>query len=243
MSEKIGLYWFHCDLRVQDNDLLFKASREVDRLICFYCFPSVDQYLCQYSQERELGEQRQAFLSQSVASLSQTLGSLGQKLIVRHGEAFDILSDFIKQYRVTHFYCDSFSGSNEQSTVESLSRLYPQLICTQLPVNNLFSEALLPFPLQDLPNTFTQFRKKVEHLPIGLTPKISELPPIVSGYMDSNDFESIPCKQFLGGEQEGMAHCEHYFSGHLAKHYKQTRNGLDGIEFSTKFHHGWLWDA
>ncbi|CAM3779846.1 DASH family cryptochrome [Vibrio aquimaris] len=235
MSEKIGLYWFHCDLRVQDNDLLFKASREVDRLICFYCFPSVDQYLCQYSQERQLGEQRQAFLSQSVASLSQTLGSLGQKLIVQHGEAFDILSDFIKQYRVTHFYCDLFSGSNEQSTVESLSRLYSRLICTQLPVNNLFSEALLPFPLEELPNTFTQFRKKVEHLPIGLTPKLSDLPPIVAGYMDSNAFESIPCEQFPGGEQEGLTHCEYYFSGHLAKQYKQTRNGLDGVEFSTKF--------
>ena len=172
---------------------------------------------------------------QSVLSLSKTLGDLGQKLVVQHGEWFDILSAFVKKYKVTHFYCDLFSGANEQSTVESLSRLYPKLICTQLPVNNLFSEGLLPFPLEELPNTFTQFRKKVEHIPIGLTRKLSDLPPTVSGCVDSNEFETIPYGQFSGGEKEGLARCEYYFSGVMAKQYKQTRNRLDGIEFSTKF--------
>ncbi|MBU2896713.1 DASH family cryptochrome [Vibrio hepatarius] len=235
MREKIGLYWFSCDLRVQDNALLWQAAQDVDRLICVYCFPCVDKYLCQYSQEQELGEQRQAFLFQSVLSLSQTLGNLGQRLITRRGKSRDILSTYIEEYKVTHLYCDLFSGANEQRVVESLSRLYPKLICTQLPVNTLFSEGLLPFPLEELPNTFTQFRKKVEHLSIGLTPELSDLPPTVSGYIDSDEVNCLPCDQFSGGTQEGLSHCHHYFSGTLASHYKQTRNGLDGTEFSTRF--------
>jgi deoxyribodipyrimidine photo-lyase len=38
-----------------------------------------------------------------------------------------------------------------------------------------------------------------------------------------------------GGESAALAHLEHYFSTDAAQRYKQTRNGLAGLDYSTKF--------
>ncbi len=40
---------------------------------------------------------------------------------------------------------------------------------------------------------------------------------------------------FAGGERAALAHLARYFGSDLPKHYKATRNGLSGIDFSSKF--------
>jgi deoxyribodipyrimidine photo-lyase len=40
---------------------------------------------------------------------------------------------------------------------------------------------------------------------------------------------------FVGGEAEGNLHVERYFNSQHPSTYKQTRNGLDGMDYSTKF--------
>jgi deoxyribodipyrimidine photo-lyase len=40
---------------------------------------------------------------------------------------------------------------------------------------------------------------------------------------------------FVGGEAEGNLHVEGYFNSQHPSTYKQTRNGLDGMDYSTKF--------
>jgi deoxyribodipyrimidine photo-lyase len=40
---------------------------------------------------------------------------------------------------------------------------------------------------------------------------------------------------FEGGENAGRQHLNNYFSQNLASSYKLTRNGLDGMNYSTKF--------
>ncbi|WP_099607943.1 DASH family cryptochrome [Vibrio coralliilyticus] len=235
MKQKVGLYWFTCDLRIQDNPLLWQASCEVDSLLCVYCLPQMDRYLVRYSQEQSVGSERLAFLQQSVACLSQSLENMGQKLLVFDDRPLDVLNRFIQDYGVTHFYCDLFSGVNEQSVVDRLSQLHSDLTCIQEPVNTLFSQRLLPFTLGELPSTFTQFRKQVEHLPIGVDSSLSALPEPPAQVISTLNMEEVSCQLFAGGETLGLAHCSGYFATSLASHYKQTRNELDGFDFSTKF--------
>src|SRR5690606_23430775 len=40
---------------------------------------------------------------------------------------------------------------------------------------------------------------------------------------------------FAGGERAALAHLARYFAGDAAQRYKTTRNGLAGIDFSSKF--------
>ncbi|NRB66013.1 MAG: DASH family cryptochrome [Vibrio sp.] len=235
MKQKVGLYWFTCDLRIQDNPLLWRASREVDSLLCIYCLPQMDSYLVRYSQEQSLGSDRLAFLQQSVACLSQSLENMGQQLIVCDDRPVDVLHRFIRDYDVTHLYCDLFSSVNEQSVVDRLSQLHSDLTCIQESVNTLFSQRLLSFTLGELPSTFTKFRKQVEHLPIGVESSLSLLPEQPAQVISTLNIEEAPCQLFAGGETQGLAHCLGYFATSLASHYKQTRNELDGFDFSTKF--------
>src|SRR5690606_29661257 len=40
---------------------------------------------------------------------------------------------------------------------------------------------------------------------------------------------------FAGGEGAALAHLARYFASERPRHYKATRNGLSGIDFSSKF--------
>ncbi|MBT6106646.1 MAG: deoxyribodipyrimidine photolyase, partial [Porticoccaceae bacterium] len=37
---KVGLFWFHNDLRIADHPALVQAASQVDRLLCIYCLPN-----------------------------------------------------------------------------------------------------------------------------------------------------------------------------------------------------------
>ncbi len=107
----------------------------------------------------------------------------------------------------------------------------------------------LPFNLQELPEVFTVFRKKVEKYNIPEKPlAVPEHPlsnaliidstslPALSdlGYSNST-IDSRSAHPFKGGEDAGWERLDHYFwqTEALAK-YKQTRNGLIGLDFSSK---------
>ncbi len=108
----------------------------------------------------------------------------------------------------------------------------------------------LPFPVQQLPDMFTNFRKGVEK-----TAKIREMfptptrIPFPDSFVNNTDVPSIdelglrmPKKEsrsvlnFKGGEARALSRLDHYFwqSKALAE-YKSTRNGLLGADFSSKF--------
>ncbi|MFW7524720.1 DASH family cryptochrome [Vibrio ostreicida] len=237
MRQSIGLYWYTCDLRVQDNNLLNQAATEVDALLCCYCLPQWNAFIRHFSQQRAFALQKQAFLMESLNALSESLATFNQALIICSGQAEEVLSRFIARYGITHLYCDRFAGINEQRVVERIAERYPQLTVVQQSVRTLFNDQRIPFELNDLPQSFTQFRKKVDQLPVGVDFGIEVLPkPIDADLQDEPLVEDIPaCIWFEGGEAAGIRHCQRYFSSSLASQYKQTRNGLDGRDSSTKF--------
>lgn len=233
-----GLYWFTNDLRVSDNDLLHQASEEVDVLICLYCLPTLTPFLCDFSLQHQLGAPKQRFVAQSAHDLNATLQRLGQQLWVFESEPTSILEQVIRQHNVTHFYCSHTAGSDEQHLVANIEVKFPNLNVAQRSVGSLFQLAELPFDLKDLPDTFTQFRKKVESLPLAKSKTATSLPrklELTLSSLSIASLDSLHDDDFLGGESAGQRHCEHYFSTHLASEYKQTRNGLEGMDYSTKF--------
>ncbi|UPQ89528.1 DASH family cryptochrome [Vibrio sinaloensis] len=237
MQKKVGLYWFSHDLRLNDNDLLANAAQQVDALVCVYCMPELTPYLANFSQQSHLGEQRVRFIQSSINDLSKQLAKFDQKLILCDQEPFAALQSLIQSLHVTHLYCDRFSGTNEARCVEALQQQFPQLCVVQANVSTLFSESQLPFALDDLPPTFTRFRKQVEALPIHHHANLTALPPMAESDLDYFQHTSLEEDEalFVGGSTAGHQHCAWYFSTHLASEYKLTRNGLDGKEYSTKF--------
>lgn len=238
LDKNIGLYWFTNDLRVADNPALHQAAESVDQLICLYCYPKVDRFLQHFSQQTSLGDARKQFLDESLQDLGQSLNQLGQRLVVVDLHPTLAIRQLVEGCGVTHLFCSQPAGYNEALVIEELKKSHPDLIIKAVNNHALFDQEALPFNLDELPSTFTRFRKKVEGIEIPTESQlIHSLPPIVEGipFVTNEILISIEPSLFSGGEHAGYEHCQHYFSQRLASTYKQTRNGLMGMEYSTKF--------
>lgn len=238
MNKTIGLYWFTNDLRLDDNPNLTKAVEEVDFLICLYCYPKVSPFLAHYAQTSEFGQPKRQFLDESLHCLNLSLNALEQRLLVVDLHPYQALKHALKNLGVTRLYVDAMPGCDEQNVIEEIKAEERHVKVVQHEVRSLFRLADLPFSLNALPDTFTQFRKQVEKLSISQpTDRVSTLPPLPKGLSLptlslTRDLKPMP---FAGGEHAGLEHCRRYFDSPLASEYKQTRNGLDGMDYSTKF--------
>lgn len=108
----------------------------------------------------------------------------------------------------------------------------------------------LPFPVTHTPDTFTQFRNQVERviqvraplptpdhipwkdtgLPAGALPDLSDLGWSVE------EVDRLPTSAFRGGESPGLDRLQEYlWTTHAIATYKETRNGSQHFNDSSKF--------
>jgi deoxyribodipyrimidine photo-lyase len=116
--------------------------------------------------------------------------------------------------------------------------------------------ALPPRLLAELPPVYSRFRQllaKAGTRPVAPLPSPARLPPLPQAVHDCATVNlaqqlhslgspapdpraSLPYldRAFAGGERAALAHLVRYFASDLPPHYKVTRNGLTGIDFSSK---------
>jgi len=228
------LLWFTNNLRFDDNVVFSQASNS-ELLTCLYINPPRDRYINRFG-FKGIGNHRQQFLDQALASLDRKLGTMNQGLEVFQSDYVDALSQVILRDQTEHLITSRHAGSYEKNALKKIATRFPHLEITVTETHTLFKERRLPFALSKLPDSFTQFRKKVELLEIEapiVEPKT--LPPRVVN--NSSKLYSACSNEspFQGSEQSALEHLEGYFSTDLPASYKETRNGLDEWECSTKF--------
>jgi deoxyribodipyrimidine photo-lyase len=113
----------------------------------------------------------------------------------------------------------------------------------------LFHPKDIPFEVENLPNVFTQFRNKCEKT-IKVRPEFvsksmsasnlienkTEIPTLKNLGFDEFETDSRSAFPFSGGENQAKKRLENYFfeTENLSV-YKETRNGLIGSDYSSKF--------
>ncbi|MDO7574586.1 MAG: DASH family cryptochrome [Oceanospirillaceae bacterium] len=237
MNQQIGLFLFSNDLRLDDNPALALAASEVDQLICLYCLDP-KQPPSSLRAPSNLSAHRHQFLFASLNDLHMSLKQLDQGLMVANEPALDIIPQLITQHNIGHIYASENAGYYEKQLWQRLTKRYPFIKFKRLASHTLFTQSDLPFELTELPTSFSKFRKLVEPLSIqSPLPQLKSMPPspiaLIPPMPKSMAVSQTPL--FEGGEQQGRLHLEGYFDSRLASHYKQTRNGLDGMDYSTKF--------
>ena len=237
MNQQIGLFLFSNDLRLDDNPALALAASEVDQLICLYCLDP-KQPPSSLRAPSNLSAHRQQFLFTSINDLHNSLKQLDQGLMVTTESAVDIIPQLITQHNIGHIYASENVGYYEKQLWQRLAKRYPFIEFKRLASHTLFTQSDLPFELTELPTSFSKFRKLVEPLSIqSPLPQLKSMPPspvtAIPPLPKSMAVTQAPL--FEGGEQQGRLHLQGYFDSRLASHYKQTRNGLDGMDYSTKF--------
>jgi len=237
MNQQIGLFLFSNDLRLDDNPALALAASEVDQLICLYCLDP-KQPPSSLRAPSNLSAHRHQFLFASLNDLHNSLKQRDQGLMVANEPALDIIPQLITQHNIGHIYASENAGYYEKQLWQRLTKRYPFIKFKRLASHTLFTQSDLPFELTELPTSFSKFRKLVEPLSIqSPLPQLKSMPPspiaLIPPMPKSMAVSQTPL--FEGGEQQGRLHLEGYFDSRLASHYKQTRNGLDGMDYSTKF--------
>ena len=91
--ESIHVVWFKRDLRVHDHALLAEATRRGSVLPLYICEPSV-------MHADDFSPHHWTFIRESLCELRASLAALGQPLVVRIGEAVDVLERLHQIYTV-----------------------------------------------------------------------------------------------------------------------------------------------
>ncbi|OZY84720.1 hypothetical protein CBP51_16245 [Cellvibrio mixtus] len=246
---RTAIYWFRYDLRLQDNPGWSHLVANNDRVIGVYVLPERWLHPWRY-QQKSLGIYRQYFLVESLQQLRQQLRAQGSDLIVVVGDPARVLAELIEQWDIGAIATGEHPGSDEQQDVKRVRELIDiPLRCDEN--FTLFDRIELPFALADLPLAFSTFRKQVEArpctMPLPPAPALRQPLHIVDSPCELDQRVGImqaqqlvqPMDQrrlpFQGGSAAGLAQL-HYFLGEqqLLGNYKNTRNGLDGWDFSSK---------
>ncbi|XP_025907701.1 cryptochrome DASH-like [Nothoprocta perdicaria] len=242
------------DLRLHDNEVLHWAQGNADHVVPLYCFDPRHRLGTHCYGFPKTGPQRLRFLLQSVRDLRDTLRARGSTLVVRKGKPEDVVNDLITQLGSV-----SVVVFHEEATKEELDVEKGLLqVCGQHGVkiqtfwgSTLYHRDDLPFkPITRLPDVYTQFRKVVEteakvRPTLHMATQLKPLPPGVEEGciptmedLGQKDFVTDPRTAFpcSGGETQALMRLQYYFwDTNLVASYKETRNGLIGTDYSTKF--------
>ena len=225
MSGKTILVWFRNDLRINDNEVLTEAVNKADVIVPVYCFDPFYYRTTSFG-TLKTGSFRARFINESVAGLRESLQQLGGNLIVRVGNPAVIIPELAQQYQVSEVYHHrevAFEETHISSKVEAaLWKL--KLNLKHFIGHTLHNKEDLPFPIKDIPDAFTTFRKKVERdsqvrrcaiSPEKITtPEITdagEIPTLAElGLTEPFDDERAVMR-FTGGETEALKKLHEFF--------------------------------
>ena len=246
---KRSIVWFTTDLRLNDNETLVQAIQQTDEVIPVYC---IDEQHFQTSEFgfNKTGVFRAQFLLESLIDLDMRLRELGSGLIVVKGNPKIEIFKLAEKYNTQKVFAKKQVGYEElvvQSKVEiELKKINVTL--ETLDTTSLYHPDDLPFTINSIPEVFTDFRKRVEknaklRKPISApafitSPAIEKLnlPSLSELGLENYGFDCRAAYPFEGGETVGIKRvCNYLFETHAIANYKETRNGMIGENYSSKF--------
>ncbi|MGY4385336.1 deoxyribodipyrimidine photo-lyase [Pedobacter sp. UYP24] len=221
MKFKKILVWFRNDLRLHDNEMLVEAIAKSDSILPVYFFDP--RYFTQTKfLTAKTGVNRAKFLLESVSALRDAFVKLGGNLLIVEGRPEDHILKIAEQYEISEVYHHREVGV-EETQISALveDTLWKQKINLKHFIGHtLYNKEDLPFPIKDIPDVFSQFKKKTER---DASVKECFKSPAEISFVASNEWGSLPDLKGLefdldssavsnitaiGGEDAGISHLE-----------------------------------
>lgn len=244
------LLWFKQDLRLDDHPAL-QAGLSAQQLLPTYVLDPALFESNEFGMAR-LGVHRARFLLESLAALDSELRQRGSALLVLSGLPEQVIPELVDQLKLQQVLTLEEIAPQERAQIGRVARALVDVPLHQLPGNNLLQRDELPCALEQLPAVFSQFRAQVEerlqvfqprHAPAHLPPLPEDaqalLQPIPSlSQLGLGEPMQVAASAFpfSGGEPAALARVRDYlWKSQGVRQYKDTRNGLIGTEYSSKF--------
>ncbi|MDY7008763.1 MAG: DASH family cryptochrome [Cyanobacteriota bacterium] len=250
MNQDRIILWYRNDLRIHDHEPLDKAIKTKAQIIPIYCFDPRQFGKTNFGFPKT-GAFRAKFLIESIADLRNTLQKLGSNLIIRQQKPEIAIPQLAQELKVKSVF---FHREVTAEEIQVETALYRALKQIGVKFQSFWGHTLyhphdLPFEIKQLPEVFTSFRKDVEKKssinPTFSTPKklpflpevdLGELPTLSKLNLELPPQDSRAVLTFRGGETAGKQRLKNYFwQEDCLKVYKETRNGMLGANYSSKF--------
>ena len=239
-----AILWFRSDLRLADNMALTAALAEHDEVMPVLVLDPEQHGPSPFDGERS-GPFRRRFIHEGILDLAAALRSKGSALSVRVGDPASTLRQLATVWKADVVHAQRLYGWEEQQQERAVAA---ELDLRLHAPNTLLLPGDLPFTMEHLPHVFTAFRNKVEKFsPVReVLPEPVTVPspsfwgehllapgelPFVARSADPRGALTI-----TGGRASGLERLKHYlWDTQALSTYKQTRNGLLGAGYSSKF--------
>lgn len=245
MMTKQAILWFRNDLRLHDHEALVTALQKADQVLPVYCLDPRQFGTTPFGFPKT-GGFRANFLFESLQSLRKRLQDKGSDLLVIHGKPEEQLPQLAEEHNCSWIFAHEEVAEEEIKVEQALEQaLFQGGITLELSSGaTLYHPEDLPMPIKALPDVFTKFRKQVEKESILRevfdTPR--SIPTIELAHWGAipkpEPVDSDPRRALMmtGGEIAGINRLQEYFwERNCLKSYKETRNGLLGEDYSSKF--------
>ncbi len=245
--------WFKTDLRLHDNETLFKAIAQGDSIVPVYCFDESHFTNSEFGFQKT-GSFRAQFLLESLVDLDNNLRKLGSGLLILNGAPEVEIPKIVSRFKASKVVAKREVAFEERQTESNVQEALFKLKCEfqTFSTSTLYHAEDLPFTIKDIPDVFTNFRKKTEkeavirpsfESPSTIKSPIIEplkLPTLLDLGLLFQKIDSRAALDFKGGESKAIERLNHYFfESKCISNYKETRNGLVGADYSSKFS-AWL---
>ncbi len=251
------IVWFRQDLRLHDNEALQHAIKSGEEVYPVFVFDERTFGAKTSYGFSKTGKFRTQFIIESVQDLRASLRKLGSDLIVRVGKPEEEIFKIAQDLKSSWVFCNRERTQEEVDVQDALEKnlwsVGQEIIYSRGKM--LYYTQDLPFPVTHCPDTFSTFRKEVERIvPVRdplpgprehFNPRTKEIPAGEVPNIEDFGLEAFGVDeraQFVwkGGETEGLKRLKYYlWETDHAKEYFETRNGMLGSDYSTKFS-AWL---
>lgn len=250
---KTAIVWFKTDLRVTDNETLCKAIAQNDQIIPVYCIDDAHFAWTNYGFPKT-GSYRAQFLLESLEDLDRNLRELGSGLLVVQGKPEIEIPQLALTYKVHKVYAKREVAWEEKQTEKKVQNALMKIRCEleTFSTSTLYHAEDLPFSIKNIPDVFTNFRKKTEKDAIIRKPfdkpsaikspaiPAFKLPKLEDLGLEEVTIDARAAITFKGGETKALQRLQHYFYDTKSlSNYKETRNEMVGPDYSSKFS-AWL---
>lgn len=256
------VYWFRNDLRVHDQPAL-RMAVDVAQQLGVWLLPVFVHDTGLVAATRwgftRTSARRLAWRSMALDGLSQALRALGSTLHELQGASASVLTSLVQQLGGPLVVCEELPAPEERRQVQDLTSAGVNVRTVWQ--STLMPRGAFPDPASVRSDQFTPFRQallKQGAQPAGPAPRIHQCPPVPAWQaeqalrrrqalpdplMHTTELESLhdgwcfdmSLSAFHGSEQAALAHVTQYCQRGLPHHYKATRNGLMGADYSTKW--------
>ena len=247
---KTALVWFRNDLRTTDHALLTEATQKYTTVIGYH---SLDprQYETTRWGFKKTEKFRAQFLLETLADLRGQLQKLNIPLLVAQETPETGLPKLVEDYQVAALYFQEEWTAEEQQIANRVCEQLPEGVTIRQEKDQfLFHPEDVPITIANLPEVFTVFRKKCENYghvrPLAAAPKPCKIPAVAPPQkplptlldlgLDEVTADTRSAFPFSGGSAAAQSRLDHYFwKTKKLSYYKNTRNGLVGLDYSSKF--------